>query len=153
MAAISERLTRGTILAIDRSATAIAAARRRNADFVQAGRVTFTTVALADLAVGRARFDKIFAVNVNLFWRRAAGELAGVRRLLAPRGHLHLVYEPPTAAQVARIGRETTRTLTESGFSDIVVRMGSGSAQGLIHVAARCLPAPASKLRRSLRCR
>lgn len=136
VAAICERLTTGTILAIDRSATAIAAARCRNAAAVRASKAAFTTVALADLAVGLERFDKIFAVNVNLFWQGAADELVVIRRLLASRGRLHLVFEPPTAAQVDRIVREAVATLEAGSFSRVTVRTQVGRGQRLIHVAA-----------------
>lgn len=136
MAAICQRLTRGTILAIDRSATAIVAARRRNRDHVQAGTARFETMALADMAVGATRFDKIFAINVNLFWRDASRELEIVRRLLVPGGRLHLVYEPPTAAQLDRIAREAVTTLEAGGFPAATVRRGTGNDRHLIHIAS-----------------
>ena len=136
MAAICQRLTRGTILAIDRSAAAIVAARRRNRDHVQAGKARFETMALADMAVGAKRFDKIFAINVNLFWRDASRELEIVRRLLVPGGRLHLVYEPPTVAQLDRIARETVTALEAGGFPGATVCRGTGNDQRLILVAA-----------------
>lgn len=135
-AGICERLTSGTILAIDRSATAIAAARRRNRDHVRAGKAHFETVALADMAAGLERFDKIFAINVNLFWRDASRELEIVRRLLVPDGRLHLIYEPPTAAQLDRIARETVTALDAGGLPAVTVRRGTGDDRSLIHVAA-----------------
>ena len=136
VAAVCEGLTSGTILAIDRSATMIAAARRRNRDHVREGKATFAAMALADMTFGSQRFDKIFAINVNLFWRDAARELAIVRTVLAPRGRLHLVFEPPTVAQVERIAKETVVRLEAGGFSGAVVRKGTGATARLIHVSA-----------------
>ena len=136
VAAICQRLTQGTILAVDRSATAIAAARRRNRDHIEAGKARFETVALADMAVAVKRFDKIFAINVNLFWRDASRELEIVRRLLVPGGRLHLIYEPPTMAQLDRIARETVRALEAGGFPAATVRTCTGKDRRLIHVAS-----------------
>ena len=136
VAALCERLTGGTILAIDRSATMIAAACRRNQDHQRDGKVTFATMALADMPFGAQRFDKVFAINVNLFWRDAVRELAIIRSILAPRGRLHLVFEPPTSAQVGRIAKETVARLEAGGFSGVVVRQGTGEAARLIHISA-----------------
>lgn len=69
VAAVCEGLTSGTILAIDRSATMIAAARRRNRDHERERKAAFATKALAEMAFGPQRFDKVLAINVNLFWR------------------------------------------------------------------------------------
>lgn len=136
VAALRERLTSGTILAIDRSATMIAAARRRNQDHLREGKATFAAMSLADMTFGAQRFDKVFAINVNLFWRDAARELAIIRSILAPRGSLHLVFEPPTDAQVGRIAKETVVRLEAGGFSGAVVRQGTGETARLVHVSA-----------------
>jgi hypothetical protein len=60
---ICERLVCGRIVAIDRSATAISRAERRNAEHVAAGRAVLRTVALealdpSEVLAGRQRFDK-----------------------------------------------------------------------------------------------
>src|SRR6266511_4895265 len=67
---ICERLVGGRIVAIDRSATAISRARKRNAEHVADGKAVLLTVALeqlqpSDVLRGRERFDKVFAMNVN----------------------------------------------------------------------------------------
>lgn len=98
-------LTSGTVLAIDRSETAIKAARQRNEEHIAAGKVSFRHAALENLAEPTQPFDKIFAVNVNLFWLDAARGLDVVRKLLAADGALFLFYEPPS-----REGREKTET-------------------------------------------
>lgn len=93
-------------------------------------------MALADMTFGSQRFDKVFAINVNLFWRDAARELAIIRSILAPHGRLHLIFEPPTAAQVERIAKETVARMKTGGFSGAVVRQGTGEAARLIHISA-----------------
>lgn len=95
---ICERLVSGRIVAIDRSATAISRATQRNAEHIAAGKAVLRTVALGELQPsnllgGRERFDKIFAMNVNLFWVRSpAKELELLKRLLGPGGALYLFY-------------------------------------------------------------
>src|SRR5688572_10376059 len=71
---ICERLTTGTITAIDRSQTMIDAASKRNQEWVTAGKATFQAAALKDADFGGTRFNKIFAVNVSLFWTPPANE-------------------------------------------------------------------------------
>lgn len=113
-----ESLGGGTIAAIDRSRVMTAAARRRNAAQIAAGRATVRTVSLADARFGDARFDKIFAVNVNLFWTGAAiRELAVIGTVLARRGALYLFYEPPTAARLRGTVATLTAVLGRNGFA------------------------------------
>ena len=68
------------------------------------------------------RFDKIFAVNVNVFWLKPEKELAVIRNLLAPGGRLYLFYEPPFKAQGARAEAECRRNLTANRFEVEEVR-------------------------------
>ena len=123
VAAICPRLTGGRVVAIDRSATAIARASRRNAECVAAGRAVLLTVALEDLdpaaltKAGRG-FDKVFAMNVNLFWVRSpARELELVRGLLRPGGTLALFYGYGTPGQAATVPGALLEHLTAGGFT------------------------------------
>jgi SAM-dependent methyltransferase len=104
------------LLAIDRSATAVTAARTRNADAIAQGRMDIQRAALADLPSPSRRFDLAFAINVNLFWRGGAPELAVLRRQLASRGRLVLIWEPPAAGQAATIRNAAAVLLSENGF-------------------------------------
>lgn len=114
----------GTVTAVDRSATAIAATAQRNAEHVAAGRVRLVTGTLAD--VGDTGYDKVFAVNVNLFWVRSpAAELADVDRLLAPGGSFHAFYEPPSREKVAELGEKVGAALAEHGYAVTVTSKAS----------------------------
>jgi SAM-dependent methyltransferase len=136
---LCERLVGGRIVAIDRSTTAISRAERRNAAHVAAGKAVLRTVALerlrpGDLLGAPERFDKVFAMNVNLFWvRSAAKELDLIKRLLAPGGTLYLFYGygGPTTAEAAsenatRIPGVLTGRLRERGFA-VEVTQGTGT--------------------------
>ncbi|MFF0449510.1 SAM-dependent methyltransferase [Streptomyces sp. NPDC004609] len=130
---VAGRLTTGRITAIDRSAHAIAAARRRNADHLASGRAVLLHTPLSGLREPPAHenaFDTIFAVNVNGFWTKgpaAAGrDLDLVRGLLAPRGTFLLFYEPPGHARAAELEAVLRPRLTWPGARPEVVSERSG---------------------------
>jgi hypothetical protein len=111
-----------------RSATAIERTRRRNQKHVATGRLALETVDLADLDSGKARFNKAFAVNVNVFWTtQATEELAHIRMGLDHDGRLFLFYEMPTAARgrqaLARV--VDARTASQSRSSSPAPRPSS----------------------------
>ncbi|MGJ6967474.1 class I SAM-dependent methyltransferase [Streptosporangium sp. G11] len=107
---VCDRLVDGTITAVDRSEKAIDAARRRNARNVAAGKAVLSVAALEDGAFEDDSFDKIFAVNVNLFWSRSpAKEMELLKRWPAPGGGLYLFYEPPGAGRAREIAEKCPR--------------------------------------------
>jgi SAM-dependent methyltransferase len=122
IALICERLAGGRIVAIDRSATAISRAERRNAAHVAAGKAVLRRIALeelqpSDVLVGGERFDTVFALNVKLFWVRSpAAELALVKRLLRPGGAFYLFYGYGGQNAVS-VPDALTDHLTEHGFA------------------------------------
>jgi SAM-dependent methyltransferase len=124
VADVCQRLAGGQILAVDRSATAIGRAARRAAACVAAGKAVLRTAALEsltpeDLLDGRAGFDTVFAMNVNLFWVRApARELDLVRAVLKPGGTLFLFYGYGTPGQGApRVPEALFDHLADGGFT------------------------------------
>jgi SAM-dependent methyltransferase len=82
--AIAARLTTGHILAIDRSAAAVAQARAAGADLIDAGRLSVRQCVIEDFTLkpGEAPFDLVFAVRVGALDGRhpTAGERA-LRRI------------------------------------------------------------------------
>lgn len=92
---VCERLVRGHLTGVDRSAKMIAAAARRNAAYVDAGKAVFIVATLEELDLGDRRFDKIFAVRVGLFHREPGRARRLAERWLAPGGTLTAVFDPP----------------------------------------------------------
>lgn len=90
---VCEKLTTGTIVAIDRSPKMIAMATRRNRAHITAGRARLEAVALHDANFGRRRFDKIFAFNVAPFWLEPEAALRIVRKQLAKGGTFYLFWD------------------------------------------------------------
>ena len=115
---VCEKLYGGTITAIDRSAKMIETARKRNADQVASGVASFQTASLEDAELGEARFDKIFAINVGLFWRqRLVRELTTLKNHLAPEGRLFLFHEPPPGSTAPPIAGPLPAVLESGGFT------------------------------------
>ena len=93
---VCERLgTGGAYTAVDRSPKMIAAAERRNARHVAAGRAEFLVMALEGLDLGELRFDVVFAARVGLFQREPRRARALAERWLAPGGRLVTEYDAP----------------------------------------------------------
>jgi SAM-dependent methyltransferase len=118
-AIICERLVEGQMLAIDRSEIQIERARRRNEAHLASGLLSLQTVELADLDVRDARLDKVFAINVNLFWLGPArAELDSVRGTLAPGGRLFLFYETPGSERSGHAAERLTAVLRAQAFTE-----------------------------------
>lgn len=92
--AVLERVGDGKVLAIDRSAKAIAQALAGSGELLAGGRLEFRRVAVEDLMLedGEMRYDLAFAVRVGALdgrhpqaWEPA---LARIRAALTPRGRL-----------------------------------------------------------------
>jgi cyclopropane fatty-acyl-phospholipid synthase-like methyltransferase len=116
---VCERLDGGKILAIDRSVPMITLAKQRNAANIASGKAAFRAIDLVALSVSD-RFDKIFAVNVNTFWRRPVPrELALIKKLLRPKGVLHLFFESPEP-RAQELARRVVAALEPSGLKTTV---------------------------------
>jgi ubiquinone/menaquinone biosynthesis C-methylase UbiE len=76
----AERAVRGKVVGVDHSEVMRRQAERRNCRAIQAGYVELRTGALDALPVFDGSFDKVFAVNVYMFWPNPVDALAGDRR-------------------------------------------------------------------------
>lgn len=105
---VCERLEHGRLTAVDRSPKMIAAAAKRNAAHVDAGRAEFLVAQLEELELGERRFDVVFAVRVGLFHREPERARALVAPWLAPGGRLAVDYDRPRRLST-RMSRESSR--------------------------------------------
>lgn len=101
---VSRTLTRGFILAIDRSEKAIEAARAGSAEEMATGRLEFRCVAIEDFVLepGEQKFDLAFAMRVGaLDGRHPELEVRALGRLkaaLTAKGMLVIDDAPPLRA-------------------------------------------------------
>jgi ubiquinone/menaquinone biosynthesis C-methylase UbiE len=108
---------RGRLLAIDRSPAAVKAAEQRNREHIASGRAEFRVAALDALRVGRRRFDKAYAINVNMFWVRSSTvEIGVIAGALRPGGSLYLFYEAPDPARTHAIAERVGSVLSGHGW-------------------------------------
>ncbi|HET6774686.1 MAG TPA: class I SAM-dependent methyltransferase [Acidimicrobiales bacterium] len=116
---VCDRLARGEghITAIDRSATMVEMASRRNADHVRAGLASFRTASLHDADLGSDRFDKVFAIHVPVLLRGdPAREIEVLKRHLAPRGLFFLPFQPHEPRQVEHTIKALSARLVALGL-------------------------------------
>jgi cyclopropane fatty-acyl-phospholipid synthase-like methyltransferase len=116
---VCERLTTGTITAIDRSPKMIEMAMRRNREHVDAGRAVLEATALEDADLGDRRFDRIVAFNVAPFWLQPEAAFGAVRQHLARDAAFHLFWDARHSApdRARELGNELADRLREGGFS------------------------------------
>jgi protein-L-isoaspartate O-methyltransferase len=115
---VSERLDTGHITAVDRSTTAVERTIHRNTEYVESGKAIIQHAELTDLAGDERNFDKIFAINVNLFWVKPDGpQWLIVGSLLRPGGRLYLFYETPAAAKADQVVDTIEAALRRHGFA------------------------------------
>ncbi|MFF8230206.1 SAM-dependent methyltransferase [Streptomyces caelestis] len=135
VALIHDRLVTGSVTRIDRSAKAIDAALRRNSDALATGRAAFHTLPLEDADFATGSFDRILAINVNLFWTRPADrELTALRRWPAPGGLLCLCWEPPDRKRAGEIAAKVEPLVAGHGFATEVRRAATARGAGLVGV-------------------
>lgn len=125
----------GSYMGVDRSPAAIKAARARNAAYTKAGRSIFIEAAFNADDREPALFDRILAVNVNAFWTGDGAEIRDVRRLTHARSLFVQVYEPPDAAQRAKIARILKRRLAPL-FENVTIRMRTIGGAPLVAIIA-----------------
>ncbi|MFZ2173339.1 MAG: class I SAM-dependent methyltransferase [Rhodococcus sp. (in: high G+C Gram-positive bacteria)] len=126
---VAEQLFDGHITAIDRSATATARAAQRNETHLASGKATFQTTDLAGFRCADGSFDKVFAVNVNVFWaHEAVGETRTLWEILRPGGVVHLFYGGTESvhddAKSKRIVDAVTQVFGRQGF-EVEVTIGN----------------------------
>jgi len=116
---VCERLTTGTITAIDRSPRMIEMATRRNREHVDAGRAMLRTVALEEADLGDRHFDTIFAFNVAPFWLRPEAALGAVGKYLGRDGAVYVFWDARhfAPARARDLGNELADRLCQGGLS------------------------------------
>ena len=116
---VCERLTTGTITAIDRSPKMIEMATRRNRGHVDAGRATLRAVALEQADLGERHFDTIFAFNVAPFWLQPQAALGAVGKRLGPAGAVYVFWDARHFApeRPGDLGHKLADRLRQGGFA------------------------------------
>ena len=97
---ICEQLTTGSYVGVDRSATSIKAAMKRNARFVESGKAQFHIGDFESFDPAGRKFDKIVAIRVRAFHVDPERSCALVEKWLVPKGQLFIEYDTPASKRV-----------------------------------------------------
>lgn len=133
---ICENLVEGTVFAVDQSEKVIESARKANAGYVKEGKANFLAGPFHQVDLRQERFNKVFAVNVNLFWMKAERELSILKERLLPGGNVYLFNQPPTEEKVEEIAERTVHNLLSAGFHVKPVMIGDISPLPVVCVVA-----------------
>jgi ubiquinone/menaquinone biosynthesis C-methylase UbiE len=133
---VCDRLTTGSYVGVDRSATMIARATDRNRHHVDAGRAAFRRASITELD-GDEAMDCVFAIHVGMFVRSdPRAELAVVRRQLRRGGRLCLSYQPLAPDVLDATVVHLTSTLAANGFEVVGVVTGAPGSRPMATVLA-----------------
>ena len=105
---IGRKLASGKIIAIDKSASMIEMAKKRNKELLEKGAAKFLVSDFITAEFHNIKFNKIVAFNVNFFWKNPSKELKLVKKHLKPTGQLYVFYQTPFG-----IGDEFIQQLTQ----------------------------------------
>lgn len=123
----AERATQGTVVGIDHSELMVREASRRNGRAVREGRMRLYAGSVEALPGNEGPFDRVFAVNVALFWPDVAAVARRVAAVMRPGGRLALTFQPRQAKATNEAARRGGERLAESlctaGFEDVRVHV------------------------------
>jgi cyclopropane fatty-acyl-phospholipid synthase-like methyltransferase len=125
----------GSITAVDKSASMIRQASKRNQSFIGKKKITLIEGAFTDVKLPEGKYDKIVAFNVSAFFLKdPVNELKRVRLLLKKGGQFFLFYQPAGNNHQA-LAEKAAVILQQHGFSTspiIFQKMETGTAFCLI---------------------
>ena len=119
---VLDRLTSGTITALDRSDKMIEAVRASNQAALTSGQLRTRAEALEDADWADETFDAIFAVNVDFNLRLGTRWPTMLKALLRPAGRIVLAFDPPPDSSKGHsfAGKSLDR-LTAAGFNPVLL--------------------------------
>ena len=136
---LAAQLSSGYVVGVDRSATMIATATRRNQAALDRGTVRLQATTLADADLTGAEFDVVASFDVRAFWTPPAPEWDVVARALTPTGRVLVAFSLMRADLLATVEDGVRRLAGERGL--IVTEVHRG--------ATNPFPSAAVELRRS----
>jgi ubiquinone/menaquinone biosynthesis C-methylase UbiE len=132
-----EKATKGFVAGIDHSETMVQAARKRNMETIQAGRMDLKQGDVASLPYPDKTFDKAFSIHSIYFWVKPIACLQELRRVLKPGGLLGVTIQPKDKWNELQQRESSLRTLYFS--ADLVTMF---DAAGFREVRVEVSPDP-----------
>ncbi len=127
---ICEQLTgHGSYMGVDQSAAACEAAFARCKAYAPSMKALFWNKPFDARDREPALFDRVLAINVNVFWTDDGTQLRDIRRIMHRDTRLVLVYQTPSADQRSKIARILKQRLAPSfGVVSTKLRTHGGKA-------------------------
>ncbi len=94
LALVAQQVSAGGAVGIDHSAVMLEQASARNAQAIRSGRMRLAAGGLGDLAGLGGPFNKVFSVNVAMFWKDRPAALVQIRAAMCPGGLLATAHQP-----------------------------------------------------------
>ena len=107
----AEKATTGFVAGIDHSETMVQAARKRNIETIQAGRMDLKQGDVASLPYLDETFDRAFSIHSIYFWAKPIECLRELRRVLKPGGLLAITIQPKDKWDELQQRESSLRTL------------------------------------------
>lgn len=134
----AELAAHGQVVGIDHSGLMLRQASRRNAKGIAAGRVELLPGSAERLPDFRNRFDKVFAVNVYMFWSDPVAVLRGLCGVMKPGGTMALTLQPrrrgATVDDTRAVAKRMATSLQDAGFERVRIEI-----LDMAPVAAACV--------------
>jgi SAM-dependent methyltransferase len=121
---LAGRLTDGVVVGVDRSATMVATAARRNLAAIESGRVRLATAVLTSAELEAASVDVVVSFNVRAFGTPPGVEWDVVDRVLAPDGRVFVAFSVMGPGADGPIADTVERLAGERGFTCAAVHRG-----------------------------
>jgi SAM-dependent methyltransferase len=98
-------------------------ASRRNAEAIAAGRVNLLLASAEQLPDFGFRFEKVFAVNVYIFWKDPVAVLRAIGKAMKPGGTVALTFQPrrrgATSEDTQAGAERMAASLRAAGFEEL----------------------------------
>lgn len=117
---ISQKISTGKITGYDISELMVKQASHRNKKDIKSGKVQLYHTSKFNFESYKSYFDKILAINVNLFWKDPVAELANLKSLLRENGLIQIVFEPhwiKSEGKYKEICDNLRESLIKAGFN------------------------------------
>lgn len=114
---IAQRLTCGSITAIDRSAAMIRKAEARNREAISQEKIRLITAEFPGGFIPPSfLYQRVFTFNTTLFLDHSPETFEMVRQCLYPGGYLYIFHQPPYNI-TRQLGETTQKALKENHFT------------------------------------
>ncbi len=133
---ICEQLTgAGTYMGVDQSKAACDAAFARCKAYTPRMKAIFWNKPFDASDREPALFDRVLAVNVNIFWTGDGEQLRDIRRIMHHETRLVLVYETPSTEQRSKIARILKQRL-EPLFGSVTTKLRTVAGKPMLAAIA-----------------